>query len=260
MVIRSFTLPLVLLLCQSLGALAAIDPDSALASIIGTYNVTFALVAVPSDVAYSLIPEGYSILPPAAKQFPGIGEDDLPIFIELGREANAGPPLLNFENFQEAKIEVPNVARLNDSSPFLYKRWIAVDNTLDVIGSWVQFGLNTSKEEFNPTNSSNATSFDYSIVDAVDGTFTPIEGETTWPLRTFQAVGGQPWYVRGVPHLRSTLLRRVVRSGHVLVGSVTLHPPYAGPNATEPATFAAQAIHGIFGFKIVGPLICKQFV
>ena len=84
-----------------------------------------------------LIPEGYSILPPAAEQFPGIGEDELPIFIELGREANAGPPLLNFENFQEAKIEVPNVARLNDSSPFLYKRWIAVDNTLDVVGSWI---------------------------------------------------------------------------------------------------------------------------
>ncbi|KAL1697149.1 hypothetical protein GGG16DRAFT_84800 [Schizophyllum commune] len=259
MVIRSFTLPLVLLLCQSLGALAAIDPDSALASIIGTYNVTFALVAVPSDVAYSLIPEGYSILPPAAKQFPGIGEDDLPIFIELGREANAGPPLLNFENFQEAKIEVPNVARLNDSSPFLYKRWIAVDNTLDVVGSWVQFGLNTSKEEFNPTNSSNATSFDYSIVDAVDGTFTPIEGETTWPLSTFQAVGGQPWFAE-YPTCAQHFYEESSVPVTYLSGSVTLHPPYAGPNATEPTTFAAQAIHGIFGFKIVGPLICKQFV
>lgn len=258
MAVRSFIIP-ILLFC-ALGASAAIDPETAPASITGTYNVTFALVAVPSDVAYSLVPEGYTILPPSSEQFPGIGDGKLPIFIELGREANAGPPLLNIENFQEAKVEVPNVLRVEDSeAPFLYKRWIAVDDAIDVFGSWIQFGLNTSKEEFNPSNSSDATSFDYSIVGAVDGTFTPTEGEPQWPLSTFESVGGQPWFAE-----YPTCAQHFYEDSSVpvtyLTGSVTLYPPYAGANATEPVTFVAQAIHGIFDFKIVGPLICDYFV
>ncbi|KAI3617988.1 hypothetical protein WG66_005853 [Moniliophthora roreri] len=118
----SFTFLLVRVLCN-----AALS-DSFPAAIIGTYNVTFVIVGVPSESAYSLVPAKYrevrAILPPDLAQFPALATEELPVFLELGREADAGPPFLSFESFQEAKIEVPNVKRVDNSSPFLYKRLI----------------------------------------------------------------------------------------------------------------------------------------
>ncbi|GAW07835.1 proteasome (macropain) activator subunit 3 (PA28 gamma [Lentinula edodes] len=174
---------------------------------------------VPIALAQSFVPTSYTLLPPNETFFPGITDGNVPLFLELGREANAGPPLLNFENFQEAKLEVPNVQRLSDSEiPFLYKRWIAVDNQLDVFGSLTDFGLNTSFNSFSPANSSNSTVYDYSIM----------------------AFGDD-----GTSFLR---------------GNITLHPPYAGPGVFNPVTYPVQGINGVFEFKIVGPLICEEFV
>jgi hypothetical protein len=112
-----------------------------------------------ADMTTQLVPAKYrdanAILPPDPALFPGLETGKLPVFLELGREADAGPPLLNLANFQEAKIEVPNVKRLDNSpAPFLYKRrvilvrdllaWltassrlIAVDSLITKIGSLV---------------------------------------------------------------------------------------------------------------------------
>lgn len=116
-----------------------------LPSILGRYNVTFAIISVPLEHAASvsilagqesasltsspqLVKAEYakSILPPDPTLYPGIG-DNVPIFLELGREANAGPLGLQISNFQEAKIEVPNIKRVEDAdTPFLYKRFAAL--------------------------------------------------------------------------------------------------------------------------------------
>ncbi|KAK7690843.1 hypothetical protein QCA50_005945 [Cerrena zonata] len=229
------------------------------AAIIGTYNVTFALVAVPESVAYSLLPASYAgkIIPPGQDKFPGLEDGQLPIFLELGREKNAGPPGLNIENFQEAKIEVPFVKRLDKSEdPFLYKRLIAVDSLIDVIGGAVQFGLNSTLQTFAPSNSSNSSTFDYSIVNVVDAALKPTVGAPKWPLETFQEVGGLPWfaeYLLCAQHFYNWTSSPEVTH---LEGSVTLHPPYV----PETTTFPAQAVHGVFDFQIKGALLCDLFV
>ncbi|KIK63928.1 hypothetical protein GYMLUDRAFT_40139 [Collybiopsis luxurians FD-317 M1] len=45
-----------------------------------------------------------------------------------------------------------------------------------------------------------------------------------------------------------------------LEGNVTLYPPFTSPGNSAPATFPAQAVNGVFQFKIVGPLVCDEFV
>ncbi|KAF8823339.1 hypothetical protein HHX47_DHR10000322 [Lentinula edodes] len=218
---------------------------------------------VPIALAQSFVPTSYTLLPPNETFFPGITDGNVPLFLELGREANAGPPLLNFENFQEAKLEVPNVQRLSDSEiPFLYKRWIAVDNQLDVFGSLTDFGLNTSFNSFSPANSSNSTVYDYSIVSAIDATLEPLlEGENLrWPLETYERIGGMPWFAEYLTCAQHFYNWTAQDGTSFLRGNITLHPPYAGPGVFNPVTYPVQGINGVFEFKIVGPLICEEFV
>jgi hypothetical protein len=218
-----------------------------------------------SCIREQLVPSPYAILlPPNKTLFPGIAEGNTPLFIELGREAKAGPPLLNFENFQEAKLEVPNVQRLNSSpdTPFLYKRWIAVDNELDVIGSLLDFGLNTTLETFLPANSSNSSGWDYSIIDAIDATLVPLSKDENprWPLETFATVGGMPWFAEYLTCAQHFYNWTALEGPTFLEGNITFHPPYAGLGVEILRTFPVQAVNGVFTFKIVGPLACEEFV
>lgn len=140
----------------------------------------------------------------------------------------------------------------------------------------LQFGLNTSKEVFTPSNSSDSPSYDYTIAGAVEATFEEVDS-IEFPLTTFQAIGGQPWfaeyptcaqhsynesvvpvtYLKGI-YVYSILARDV--SDQTPLGDITLFPPYAGANATGPATFEAQAVHGLFDFTIVGAVECLLFL
>ena len=162
-----------------------------------------------------MVPSQYPLLPVNKTLYPGISDDQHPIVLELGREANAGPPGLGILSFQEAKIEVPDVQRVSDSDrPFLHKRqalelpiesriglilpfhrWIAVDDSLDVVGSWVQYGLNTSLETFAPANSSNSSSYSYTVQGAIEAELSALSKEETprFGLDTYTAGATLPW-------------------------------------------------------------------
>jgi hypothetical protein len=162
-----------------------------------------------------LLPALYknSLIKPNSSVYPGLADDSHPIVFELGREANAGPPLLNFLSFQyvywhqfespltktgrsrEAKIQVPFVGRIESSpnTPFLYKRQIMVDSALDVAGSWISFGLNTSLNTFIPSNSSNSSSFDYEVTGVIKASLKSVENGVV-PIETFQSAAGLPWF------------------------------------------------------------------
>ncbi|KAJ3916342.1 hypothetical protein F5877DRAFT_46837, partial [Lentinula edodes] len=122
--------------------------------------------------------------------------------------------------------------------------------------------------------------YDYSIVSAIDATLEPLlEGENLrWPLETYERIGGMPWFAEyltcaqhfynwtaqdGTSFLRGTQTFEVcvwkANSRHC-TGNITLHPPYAGPGVFNPVTYPVQGINGVFEFKIVGPLICEEFV
>ncbi|KAI5478360.1 hypothetical protein MNV49_005211 [Pseudohyphozyma bogoriensis] len=164
-------LRVVFLLSFVFAGLGLLSPDELPVAIEGVYNTTLVIVPVTLEHAQSLLPAAYrsKLLAPDSAAYPALAAGKYPMILELGREKDAGPPGLNVLDFQEAKLEVPNVARLAGSStPFLYKRIIFVDDYVDVIGSYLQYGLNTTYNSFTPSNSSASASFNY----AVDGTVT----------------------------------------------------------------------------------------
>ncbi|CAE6386877.1 unnamed protein product [Rhizoctonia solani] len=167
------------------------------AAIIGTYNVSFLMGAAPTSFVQSLLPEAYknSLIRPNTSIYPELAADSHPIVFELGREANAGPPLLNFISFEEAKIQIPYVARIGSSptKPFLYKRRIMVDNGINVAGSWVAFGLNTTLNKFVPANSSNSSAYDYEVEGVLKAKVQPATSGSI-PLESFKATAGLPWF------------------------------------------------------------------
>ncbi|CCO35503.1 proteasome (prosome, macropain) activator subunit 3 (PA28 gamma [Rhizoctonia solani AG-1 IB] len=167
------------------------------AAIIGTYNVSLLMGAAPTSFVQSLLPETYrnSLIRPNASIYPGLAADSHPIVFELGREANAGPPLLNFISFEEAKIQIPYVARIGSSptKPFLYKRRIMVDNAINVAGSWIAFGLNTTLNKFIPANSSDSSSYDYQVEGVLKAKVQPATSGSI-PLESFKIAAGLPWF------------------------------------------------------------------
>ncbi|ETW86833.1 hypothetical protein HETIRDRAFT_431393 [Heterobasidion irregulare TC 32-1] len=235
----------------------------ALTAIQGTYNTTFVHVVTSKDHAQSLVPSQYPLLPVNKTLYPGLSDDQHPIVLELGREANAGPPGLGILSFQEAKIEVPDVQRVSDSDrPFLHKRWIAVDDGLDVVGSWVQYGLNTSLETFAPANSSNSSSYSYTVQGAIEAELSALSKEETprFGLDTYTTGATLPWFGTYLLCAQHTYnFTHPVEPFVFTKGTVTLYPPYAGPNATGPITLEAAGVHVTASFDISYALACSEF-
>ncbi|KAF8711850.1 Proteasome activator pa28, REG alpha beta subunit, partial [Rhizoctonia solani] len=239
------------LLCVALAAVpgtlsAIVDLPAA---IIGTYNVSFLMGAAPISFVQSLLPEKYreSLIRPDASIYPGLGADSHPIVFELGREANAGPPLLNFISFEEAKIQIPYVARIGSSpsKPFLFKRRIMVDNAINVAGSWIAFGLNTTLNKFIPANSSDSLSYDYEVEGVLKAKIQPATSGSI-PLSSFREAAGLPWFAEFVTcaqhfyNFTNPVERLSGKSWTV--------------ELAEGITIPVEGIHTTVPFKIVGAL------
>lgn len=70
-----------------------------------------------------------------------------------------------------------------------------VDNVLNVAGSWLAFGLNTTLNTFIPTNSSNSTSFDYEVEGVLKAKINPATSPRgSIPVESFKLVAGSPWF------------------------------------------------------------------
>ncbi|ESK89033.1 hypothetical protein Moror_13114 [Moniliophthora roreri MCA 2997] len=245
----SFTFLLVRVLCN-----AALS-DSFPAAIIGTYNVTFVIVGVPSESAYSLVPAKYrevrAILPPDLAQFPALATEELPVFLELGREADAGPPFLSFESFQEAKIEVPNVKRVDNSSPFLYKRLIGkIANLVPIPASRYLF------RRIAVTARTTIMLYRTCWMQ-LSGKYLKKKLDTLFPRIKASELEFAEYLICAQHSYDFTSLNE---TKCLAVGSVTLHPPYSGPEAATPVTFRGYAVRGVHTFKIVGPLPWSLFV
>ncbi|KAM0750981.1 hypothetical protein T439DRAFT_325136 [Meredithblackwellia eburnea MCA 4105] len=234
-----------------------VDPSTLPVAIVGTYNVTFAIAYVPNDLAKSLLPASYqnSVLPANATMFPGLQPGQTPLLLELGREANAGPPGLNMLSFQEAKIEVPLVDRTGNGVPFLYKRIIFVDNYVDVIGSWLEYSLNTTFATFNPANSSQAPSFDYTIQGVISSIFSTATHSV--PLETFKYLAHLPWFGDGLLCAQHTYNWEDAPSPVKIEGSATLLPPYSGGSGGT--TITLYAVQPVVSFQIRGPFPCSAW-
>jgi hypothetical protein len=68
-----------------------------------------------------------------------------------------------------------------------------VDNALDVAGSWVAFGLNTTLNAFIPSNSSNSSSYDYEAQGVLKANIQPAMSGSV-PVETFKTAAGLPWF------------------------------------------------------------------
>ncbi|ESK91580.1 hypothetical protein Moror_2498 [Moniliophthora roreri MCA 2997] len=256
-------LPVILALTTKPLFCEAVVDKSATPSVLGTFNASFIIGEVPAELAYSLLPAKYrdskAILPPDSAKFPGIKDGMLPILLELGRETNSGPPGLQIENFQEAKIRVPNV-KLDSSSPFIYSRLIATDVDLIAQGSKYQFGLNASVETFVPANSNEAQDYNYIVKNVVEVRLSEVaESSLRYPVSTYEFLRTLPWFgdkegdcAQHFYDASSALVKR-------LSGQATLYPPLAG-KSDSPVSFAIEAIHGVYNYIIVGPQACKNFI
>ncbi|GAB1524523.1 hypothetical protein RhiTH_007677 [Rhizoctonia solani] len=173
-----------------------------------------------------------------------------PIVFELGREANAGPPLLNFISFEEAKIQIPYVARIGSSpsKPFLFKRRIMVDNAINVAGSWIAFGLNTTLNKFIPANSSDSLSYDYEVEGVLKAKIQPATSGSI-PLSSFREAAGLPWFAEFVTCAQH--FYNFTNPVQRLSGTVEL---------AEGITVPVEGIHTTVPFKIVGALGCDLYL
>ncbi|KAF8756176.1 Proteasome activator pa28, REG alpha beta subunit [Rhizoctonia solani] len=99
----------------------------------------------------------------------------------------------------EAKIQIPYVARIGSSpsKPFLFKRRIMVDNAINVAGSWIAFGLNTTLNKFIPANSSDSLSYDYEVEGVLKAKIQPATSGSI-PLSSFREAAGLPWFAEFV--------------------------------------------------------------
>ncbi|KAJ1301714.1 hypothetical protein OPQ81_008947 [Rhizoctonia solani] len=221
-------------------------------AIIGTYNVSFLMGAAPTTFVQSLLPESYrnSLIRPNASIYPGLAADSHPIVFELGREANAGPPLLNFISFEEAKIEIPYVARIGSAptKPFLYKRRIMVDNAINVAGSWISFGLNTTLDTFIPANSSNSPSYDYEVQGVLKAEIQPATSGSI-PIESFKATAGLPWFAEFLTCAQH--FYNFTNPIERVSGTVEL---------AQGVKIPVEGIHTVVPFKIVGALGCDLYL
>ncbi|KDN36845.1 hypothetical protein RSAG8_10543, partial [Rhizoctonia solani AG-8 WAC10335] len=236
-------------LCAALvipGALGAII--NLPAAIIGTYNVSFLMGAAPTTFVQS----EFAVLAahPSESIYPGLAADSHPIVFELGREANAGPPLLNFISFEEAKIQIPYVARIGSSptKPFLYKRHIMVDNAINVAGSWISFGLNTTLNTFTPANSSNSPSYDYKVEGVLKANVQPATSGSI-PVESFKGAAGLPWFAEFVTCAQH--IYNFTNPIERVSGTVEL---------MQGVTIPVEGIHTVASFKIVGALGCDLYL
>ncbi|KAH7334265.1 hypothetical protein B0J17DRAFT_672748 [Rhizoctonia solani] len=206
------------------------------AAIIGTYNVSFLMGAAPTTFVQTP-PESYrnSLIRPNESIYPGLPPDSHPIVFELGREANAGPPLLNFISFDQDSI--PYVARIGSSptKPFLYKRQIMVDNAINVAGSWISFGLNTTLNTFIPANSSNSHRWP-----ATTGSI---------PVESFKSAAGLPWFAEFLTCAQH--FYNFTNPIERVSGTVEL---------AQGVTIPVEGIHTVAPFKIVGALGCDLYL
>ncbi|EPQ59992.1 hypothetical protein GLOTRDRAFT_118453 [Gloeophyllum trabeum ATCC 11539] len=232
-------------------------------SISGTYNVTFAILPLLTAQVELLL--NYSswktILSPDPLLFPNLPNDTVPVVVELGREIQTGPGSIKLD-FQEAKLEVPNLSRLTKepSTPFTFKTHIFVDQAIDVFGSFVEFGLPTSLETFVPADSANVSGrgYPYSVKGAVESNFLTLgEGEEPrWGEEAYRNVSSQTWFGWSLLCGRHTYdYEHPVDTPAFVKGNVTLYPPYVG--GADPVTFTnVHGLHATFNFSIAGPEDC----
>ncbi|QRW24791.1 proteasome activator pa28 beta subunit [Rhizoctonia solani] len=199
------------------------------AAIIGTYNVSFLMGAAPISFVQS---------PPDR--------------VRARSRGKRGPPLLNFISFEEAKIQIPYVARIGSSpsKPFLFKRRIMVDNAINVAGSWIAFGLNTTLNKFIPANSSDSLSYDYEVEGVLKAKIQPATGSI--PLSSFREAAGLPWFAEFVTcaqhfyNFTNPVQRLSGKSWTV--------------ELAEGITVPVEGIHTTVPFKIVGALGCDLYL
>ncbi|KAJ3377842.1 hypothetical protein HDU84_008142 [Entophlyctis sp. JEL0112] len=238
----------VLSLCVCAGASAEID----LKLFSGTYNVTWLAVNVPTANAQALLPQNYALLnATAATQ---------PVVIELGREIKTGVPGISF-TFQEAKLEVPNVRRVDKSStPFMYKKSIWVDSELQAVSSLLVYGLNSSTQTFIPSDSSATAGFDYSIKGVLEARLTALpaaqQAAAASSMPAYENYASMPWFgpdsVLCSQHVYN--FTSFVQNPVFLSGTVNI----LEGNGIQ-GTYTVSAVHLTATFSILAPQLCEGF-
>ncbi|KAI8811116.1 hypothetical protein BJ742DRAFT_867279 [Cladochytrium replicatum] len=213
--------------------------------ITGTYNVTWVTFQVPRAAAAQMIPQEYSLLSPASAA-------THPINIELGREIKAGSLGITFD-FQEAKIQVPNVKRIDDDTSFVYKKSIFVDSGFQSFSSNLVYGLNTTTQTFVPANSAAAPNYNYEVTGVISGKFKP--ATKAGSLDAYTATASSPWFAT-----KDSCARHVydftapVQAPVFLEGTLDILE-----NSPIKGSYSVEAMHASFQFGILYPQSCSNF-